>query len=467
MTVEGAVVDHVVELSLASSGLALDVWDEYAVTLDMLSPGSPWTFAMWRSEARAAAWDVLRRSVKCMDAVVLKIDGATQLNGRVESVETGADGHGEARMVLTGRDLAGPALDWDADPTMNINGQTLEAALQRVFASVGIPVRVTTADAAREVTTKRRTGAGLTATEAAATSAPRAGLPESVVRALRQAAALPSLYEQGRAPVVGADAAADITAVEPRRAAARRRTARIKNIVIPAAHPRPGERVWHFAESIVSRVGVLMWTAPDPSGGMSLVVDAPANGDPPTYAFARVVRGNVADPRSNVLSLSERVDTREVPTEVNVYTGSARGDKVSARQMGTTVNGWLANEQVTRGFVAAEAPPQPRHMRSTRAKTVARAEQEGARVVLDAMRGFRTVRLTVRGHGQRVNGSPTLYAINTVARVYDSVCTDASGAPLDEAMLITRVTFKRSRAAGTTTELTLVPLHALTLEPDV
>ena len=67
-------------------------------------------------------------------------------------------------------------------------------------------------------------------------------------------------------------------------------------------------------------------------------------------------------------------------------------------------NAALTDARVTRGLVVADPPPQPRHMRSTRAKTLARAEQEGRRVILDAMRAFRTYRLTVRGHGQLVDG---------------------------------------------------------------
>ena len=41
---------HVVALTLASSGLVVDVWDEYAVVLDMLAAGNPWSFAFWRSD---------------------------------------------------------------------------------------------------------------------------------------------------------------------------------------------------------------------------------------------------------------------------------------------------------------------------------------------------------------------------------------------------------------------------------
>jgi len=462
VTVTSNTVDHEVALTLASTDRPLDVWDEYIITTDMLSAGSAFTFAMWRSETRRASWDVLRREVKCMDAVVLKIDGATQLNGRIETIETSADGHNEARMILSGRDLAGPALDWDADPTANISGLTLEAALQRVFASVGLPVRVTTADAAREVTTRRRTGGGLTATEAAASSAPRSPLSPEMSRALREAAALPSLTS---APIVGVGR--DITPLTPRRRVARARARAIKDIIIPAAHPRPSERVWHFAESIVSRVGAMMWVAPDAEHGLTIVVDAPANDDPATYAFTRRIAGNVTDPASNILALTESISTRETPTTVTVYTGSKRGDNVSARQRSEVFNGSLTTRSINRGFVVEEPPEQPRHMRSTRAKTLTAAAQEASRVIADANRTFRTVTLKVRGHGQVVDGVPLLYAANTIARVFDSVCTDSEGNPLDEDMLITKVTFKRTRAAGTTTELTLVPRGAVRLDPDV
>ena len=146
----------------------------------------------------------------------------------------------------------------------------------------------------------------------------------------------------------------------------------------------------------------------------------------------------------------ETIDARPAPTSVTVYTGSDRGDKVSVRQRAVATNAALTDARVTRGLVVADPPPQPRHMRSTRAKTLARAEQEGRRVILDAMRAFRTYRLTVRGHGQLVGGVRTLYAVNTVARVYDDLCTNADGQPLDEDMLITRVTFKNHGCCGHT-----------------
>ena len=463
MTVANDPREHTVDLVLAASGLAPDVWDEYTITLDMLQAGNAFTFGMWSSETNGTTWDALRRGVKVLDSVVVGIDGAAQLNGRIEKIETGADGHGEARMVISGRDLAGPALDWDADPTLTLTGITLEDALRRVFAGVGLPVRITTADAARETTTRRSHGARGTATEAAASSRPAAGLTPALRTALGEAAALPNAWD---AEGIAARNTIALTPLTPRRTASRARAKAIKDIVIPEAHPKPGERVWAFAEAICARIGALMWTAPDAQTGMTIVVDTPNDTDPATFVFARRIVNGVADRRSNILAGVETIDARPAPTSVTVYTGSDRGDKVSVRQRAVATNAALTDARVTRGLVVADPPPQPRHMRSTRAKTLARAEQEGRRVILDAMRAFRTYRLTVRGHGQLVDGVRTLYAVNTMARVYDDLCTNADGQPLDEDMLITRVTFKRSRTAGTVTELSLVPSGALAMEPD-
>lgn len=465
---------HEVELTL-DDGTALDTWDEYVVTLSVTEPGAAFTFAMWYSETRRATWSVLRSRVKAMRSVELAIDGAPQLNGRIERIETSANGHGESAMVISGRDLAGPALDWDVDPSLNVGGLTLETALGRIFATVGIPVRVTTADAARELTTKRK---GSTATEAAASSTPRGGLSESLRRALREAANLPWASGSTNAGVERVlvrrdeteptiEGVAAITPPTRERRRARARAKAVKDIVIPIAHPRPGERVWSFAESIVSRIGARMWVAPDPERGLCVVVDTPESSGPAVFAFVRRIVNGVTDPRSNILSGTESISTREVPTTVVVYTGTDRGDKISSRGRTVVENGPLSTRETTRGMVADDPPPQPRHVRSTRARTIARASQEGTRIITDAMAGFRTYTVTVRGHSQSLDGTPRLYGINCIARVYDDVCTDPDGNALDEDMLITRVVFRRSRQGGTTTELTLLPLGALLSEPDV
>lgn len=479
MTVEAFTTEHTVALTLASSGLELDVWDEYVITLDMLSPGASFTFALWYSRDRATAWEVLRRSVKVGDSVVLSIDGAPQLNGRIDTIETDADGHGARMMTVTGRDLAGVALDFDADPTINVVGLRLEDALRRVFASVNIPFRMTTADAAREVTTKRASRR-TTAVEAAVTSPPVLIPPptQPSIVALGIASPLGRLVGLRVDPISLARPEDEIAIYRAREAArnaarqrARVRAQRNKSVIVDEAHPKPGERVWHFAEAIVCRLGMRLWVAPDAANGVTVVADRPDDSQEPTFAFNRVLTDGVnTSPSNNVLKGKESISIRGVPTSVSVYTNTSRGDTTAGRSRAIVQNTRLADDVVTRGFVLRPTPLQPRYIRSERSRVPQRSEQEGERIITDAMASFRTYAATVRGHGQRVDGVDRLFAINTTARVVDSVCSDPDGNALDEVMLMTRVEFRRARVAGTggsgtQTTVNLVPLGAIDLTP--
>lgn len=484
MTVEAFNAEHTVTLTLASSGVELDVWDEYVVTQDMLSPGASFTFALWYSRDRATAWEVLRRSVKVGDSVVLSIDGAPQLNGRIDTIDTDADGHGARMMTVTGRDLAGVALDFDADPTINVVGLRLEDALRRVFASVNIPFRMTTADAAREVTTKRsgrRAGvdaARITELEALASSPPVLIVPptQPSIVALGIASPLGRLVGLRVDPInltpIDANAAVRRNAAaELGRLRARARAARNKSVIVDEAHPKPAERVWHFAEAIVCRLGMRLWVAPDAANGVTVVADRPDDSQEPTFAFSRVLTDGVnTSPSNNILKGKESISIRGVPTSVSVYTNTSRGDTTAGRSRAIVQNTRLADDVVTRGFVLRPTPIQPRYIRSERSRVPQRSEQEGERVITDAMASFRTYTCAVRGHGQRVDGVDRLFAINTTARVVDSVMSDPAGNALDEVMLITRVEFRRARVAGTggsgtQTSVTLVPLGAIDLTP--
>ena len=71
MSIDPTPYDHAVDLVLCTSGTEIDVWDEYVISLDMLSPGNPWTFAFFRSAARRTTWDVIKRLVRLGDDVVV------------------------------------------------------------------------------------------------------------------------------------------------------------------------------------------------------------------------------------------------------------------------------------------------------------------------------------------------------------------------------------------------------------
>ena len=405
MSIDPTPYDHAVDLVLCTSGTEIDVWDEYVISLDMLSPGNPWTFAFFRSAARRTTWDVIKRLVRLGDDVALSIDSACQLAGRVETIRTEASRQQGATVILSGRDYAGVAMDFDADPTLNVRNTPLGEALPQVFGPLGIPVRVVDSAADVRVTSGRVRG-------------PRG-----------------------------------TSATAPR------------TVVVDRAHPVPGQKVWQFANSIVSRLGYLCWVAPDADQGLALVVDVPRSSGAPSYLL---LRRELADGsyEGNILTGGETLSSKGVPTTVSVYTGSDRGAQVSARSAVTTINVGLGDPVVTRGLVLDPFPAQPLHVRSQRARTRTRAAQEGSRAILEAMRGFRTYECTVRGHGQTLDDNRLLYALNTIARVRDDVCLDSEGNPLDEDMLIVGIEFRRSRASGTLTRLRLVPLGSLLIEPD-
>lgn len=395
---------HAASLTLANGATEVDAWDRYTVSLSMLRAAQPWTFSVWRSSTRQTTWEVLNRRVRLFDRVTLRIDGHPQLTGRLETFERHAEGHSECLAVLSGRDLAGAAQSWDADPTINLRGVTLEDALNALFTPLALTLTITPAAAAAEVQGARRPG----------------GRGAGTTR--------------------------------------RRRP-------IDIAHPRPGEKVWQLAESIVRRAGYMMWCAPREDDSIGIVVDAPNYDQQPLYVLERRLDAQGVG-SGNILSGVEQISVQDVPTDVTVYTGSVRGSAVSSRSRAVVQNSGLYTAAITRGFALDTLQPQPRHIRSDRARTLAAAQREGERVVAEGMQDFRRYTCTVQGHGQDAQGQQRLYAVNTIAHVRDDLMTDAEGRPLDEDMLIADVVFEGSRAEGTRTRLVLVPKHSIVVTPD-
>lgn len=397
-------MQHTVSLTIGDAGTECDVWDQYTISLSMLRAGQPWTFSLWRSRDRRSAWDVLSRTVKLFDRVTVSVDGHPQLTGRIEVIKRRAAGHGECVLILSGRDLAGPAQSWDADPTVAIKDTPLEDALTAIFDPLGLTVRVTAAAAARSVQSARSPGA--------------------------------------RSP-----------------ATARRRS------LVDRAHPRAGEKVWSLAESMVRRLGYMLWCAPRTDGTVGLVVDVPDYEQEPAYTFTRRLDA-FGMGSGNILDGDEELSVREVPTDVTVYTGTPRGAAVSSRSRASVNNAALFDANVTRGLVSATTQAQPRHIRSERARTIAAATKEADRAIAEGMAGFYRYTARVQGHGQQSGSTSQLYAVNSVARVHDDLFPDAQGRPLDAALYVTDVEMSGSRATGQSTTLTMVPLHSIRVTPE-
>lgn len=407
-----------------SSGTEVDVFDQYTITLDMMAAGNPWTFTMWRSATRQTTWPVLRRELRLGESITVTVNGCAQLTGRIEAIETHGEASG-ATIVLSGRDLGGAAMSWDADPTVRLRGLSLSDALTALFTPLGIPL-VISASAAE-------------------------------VRAIQS-----GTVHEPRVHV--ASTARRRTPTTPRRRNPRGASQTTRRAApVDRSHPQAGEKVWALAEAICRRAGFLLWVAPGAGGALAVVVDTPDFASPDVFAFERRIRGLTAT--GNIDSGVERLSLKDVPTLVNVYSGTSRGDLVSARQRAQVQNAALRERSVTRGFV--DSPPaQVAHHRSTRSRTIAECRREGEHMIAEAMAGFRRYEAKVQGHGQTIGGAFQVYAINTMCRVYDDLCADPEERPLDESMLTTRVQFDGGSSAGQTTALTLVPKDSIVVTPE-
>jgi len=479
-------VSHEVTLTLKSTGTQLDNWDQYTITQDMFNVGSPWAFTLWRSGSTESAWRRMLNEVRLGDTVIVAIDGAPQVTGRIESRVIGVDKDSGAKLTISGRDLSGPALDWDADPRIRLTKQVLGDTLAALFTPLGIPVVIgANADAAREVQTRARRGAR------------------------------------------GANSDTSVASGRHHRKHRRKR--------VDLSHARPGERVWQVAESIVRKLGYMLWVAPDADGKLAVIVDTPNYDQETTYVFGRrIIEGEVTRD-SGILESSLECSIRDIPTVVYAFGRAQRGDQraarhvtgvsrrsVFARPLGDDTGFWMRSglpdllgrgdnpgtledmgprfgslpapatsgeqnatspsqptaarspiltrqayqneslqSEVGDALVISPLPPQPRFLYSKRARNPETAEQEAKRVIAEAMRKFREYKCTVRHHGQFVDGQLRLFAINTMALVYDRV------SELDrEEMLITRVTFSGSRNKGQLTQLTLGTKGMVVLTPD-
>lgn len=396
---------HTIQLELLDpdgAATIIDTFDGYDIILDCFHPGSPFTFNLWRSVSRRSTWAILRSKVKVGMDVLIRIDGAVQMNGSIEQLVEPIDRKGGAQLVISGRDLSARAMAWDASPNVSFVGLNLEDAISRLYADLNIEV------------------------------------------------------------VVGADAnyARDVQAGTLRGTAAtsaRRRRHRSK--VVNRAHPRSGEKVWQVAETMIRRAGLFQWIAPiEGRDTMAVILDRYDYKSPVKYTFARRTIPSSGALTGNILASQHTISTRDVPTHVRVYGHCARGDKYSFRYNPLIENRYLKIDEVTRGRVVNPHPLQPKYVKSQRARTFEEGAQEAERIIARAMMGFRRVEVTVQGHGQTDSqGRMVLYAINTTAQLLDEVLG------LNEKMFVQRVQFQGSRQRGSTTHITLIPLLAVQL----
>ena len=389
----------------AGTFVDVDVVESYEVTLDNLAPGNTVTFSLWRSSDRRSTWSTLIGDLaRCGAPFRFKLDGALLLSGFIEEVTEIAE-RGGARIVLTGRDVAAKALDWDADPAVSFRQLSVEDAYKRLYDTLGIRVVF---------------GNSLAVKEAMSRPALSGGTGSSSAR-------------RGH-----------------------------RNATIDRGRARIGEKVWAVSESFATHVGLWQWVAPvEGADTMAVVLDKPDYEGRALYSFERRVELFSGEIRGNILAGAHKTNTRAVPTRVKVYAHGQRGDAYPARPAAeyplTSANASLADPNIMGGRVYTPHPAQPRFVHSARARTQLQAEQEANRLYAKSMRGARTYTLTVQGHTQENAGVVRLYAPNTTANLSDEVLS------VRGKWYVHRTVFRGRRSGGSTTELTMIPVDAVRL----
>jgi prophage tail gpP-like protein len=277
-------MNHEISITLRG-GTIIDTWKSYEVTLDMLSPGSAWTLELWWSDTHQSTWDVLQSRAKLGEQLYLSIDGAVQLSGTIEEREETADRKGTT-MVLSGLDLAGPAIEADADPRIQLRGTTLEDALVKLWEPLQTSIFIADAALMQEVQSlrNRRHGAG--------------------VRRVN------------------------------------RRTQ------FDAFKVRPGDKIWQLSDTICKHAGYMIWTGPNPEDGtgIGLIVDKPVDSGSPKFQFERRRVGDKFV--GNILEGKRGGSIRGVPTTVTAFTHSAASSSQDARMRTVVRNDGLTHPLV-------------------------------------------------------------------------------------------------------------------------
>lgn len=391
--------DHEVAVFVGPEALRIDVVDRYRFALSMLSGGAAWTLTFWHSDQARASWRLLTdraRGVKLGQVVTVTIDGEAVLTGLVETREVGDDEGGAPVFVISGRDLLGPAITWDADPTVALKGLPLDEALARIYAGLGIVAEVS-----------------------------ESVDPDLRIGALRRS----------------------------RRVARSRRVSRVHHVDV--THPKIGEKVQGLVDRIVRGFGLRVWTTVATDATRTpVVVDHPASRGPARFTLLRELEGEAVTERSNLRAGKERASILDVPSRVTVFSQGSRGDKPSDAFARTVENGYLFTEEAL-ARLDENTYERPRYVASDRAQTPEAAQQEGARLLAEANETFRRYEGVVLGHRQ----DGRLWYPNAVCSVRDDVCG------VDELMLLVEVAFSGARQDGPKTDLTLLPLGALSEVP--
>lgn len=411
-------------------GLEVTQFTEYSFHSNFLTPADQWSFTV--------ASDVLQQTLG--DSVVpgapvkLKLNGAVQASGYIDSVEKSASRDGGSVWRIEGRDRLGQAVDACADPTVSLKeSMTLLQGMKQLFEPFGWS-EDDQFDESNEVDVLLKSGGHR--------------------RAKRK---------QSEGKGFGRKA--------------------IKAYKLHKYRPYPKESVYEFASRISQRFGLWIWSS---SNGEKLIMSEPDFTSEPLYKLIRNANGT-----TNVLEGSVKYSASHQPTHIiaDGYAGGGEFGKSrikiimenTAVRLGKPGGGFFGDinddgakfaipelekylnsgAKVISGpsFPAANsliaARPRVLYLHDDESQTIEHLENFVRREMALLQKGSLEVNYTVEGHGQITDEGFTPWTVDTVVEVDDEV------AGLREKLYVLGRSFNKSRANGTTTHLDLIRLNTL------
>lgn len=220
---------------------------------------------------------------------------------------------------------------------------------------------------------------------------------------------------------------------------------------------KPGQTVWGVLDEAARRAGYLVWTVPWPDDqppGIGLVVDAPKDSGTSAYGFTRILNPD-GTYGGNILRGKHIINGRKVPTVVTAFANNQLAAQQDARLRAEVINEGRQDR-----WSLPNPLPRPRFIHANEVHDLASARRAADRRIAEANGLRRVYECTVRGYANSTEPNSPLYTIDELAYVRD----DFHG--LDETMLIISAHFHRSRKAGDTSTIRMVPRGALQVIPE-
>lgn len=439
------------EVRVVAGGKVVTGWQDYSISVDMLKPADAFSVPV---RFTREAWDLLRPD----QTVAVYVDDTRILSGFIDSRRKRPGRDSGTVIEIEGRDKTGRLVDESA-PLFRYGGLTIQALAELLVGDLF--ERVTLVNTANRFLTR---GPGQKARSGPEPVEALADLVEGGIAVARGNAAklkaLEAKYTERRKQVWAN--AARVTGERLIRGYQQALGVyrpppppRVPKVLPPIAtgpnapkRVMPGQTKWQVLEEFLTEARILAWSTAD---GRELFIGVPHDNQEPQYYFFEAAEGSHRAGETNC-------EIEIVDTVADRYSAIT----VLGANTGTAAN---YGSNVTRNYAVAKDNPdtdggegidflRPKRLivQDDGIKGAADALERADREMLTRDAGAHEVIVRAPGHSQIYGGTePTLFAIDTVARVED----EATGTLGD--YRVVACSYSESESGGTRTELRLVP----------